>query len=81
MKRLFTPQRIAVATKKLVAGSQFATVGALGLVINQVVLWLLMDVIHFQHLGRIRMTLLPTLQSRERVFLVLRLRHGDQRLR
>ena len=50
MKRLFTPQRIAVATKKLVAGSQFATVGALGLVINQVVLWLLMDVIHFQHL-------------------------------
>ena len=39
------------------------------------------DVIHFQHLGRIRMTLLPTLQSRERVFLVLRLRRGDQRLR
>lgn len=50
MKRIFTPQRLGVAAKKLVAGSQFATVGALGLVINQVVLWLLFDVLHTGHL-------------------------------
>ncbi len=50
MKRILTPQRVAVATKKLIAGSQFATVGALGLVVNQVVLWLLVDVLHTEHL-------------------------------
>ena len=50
MKSVFTPHRLAVAMKKLVSGSQFATVGALGLVVNQAALWLLVDVIHFNHL-------------------------------
>src|SRR6478736_9530841 len=36
--------------RKLVSGSRFATVGALGLVVNQVLLWLLVDVLHSQHL-------------------------------
>lgn len=36
--------------KKVVSGSQFATVGALGLVVNQVLLWLLVDVLHIGHL-------------------------------
>jgi len=36
--------------KKFVSGSQFATVGALGLVVNQVLLWLLVDVVHMGHL-------------------------------
>lgn len=36
--------------RKVVSGSQFATVGALGLVINQVLLWLLVDVLHVGHL-------------------------------
>lgn len=36
--------------RKLVSGSQFATVGALGLVVNQVLLWLLVDVAHIGHL-------------------------------
>src|SRR5437868_4562047 len=50
MKRVFTPQRVGLMTRKLISGSQFATVGALGLVVNQVLLWLLIDVIHFPHL-------------------------------
>lgn len=36
--------------RKVVSGSQFATVGALGLVVNQVLLWLLVDVLHIGHL-------------------------------
>jgi putative flippase GtrA len=36
--------------RKLVSGSRFATVGALGLVVNQVLLWLLVDVLHTGHL-------------------------------
>jgi putative flippase GtrA len=36
--------------KKVVSGSQFATVGALGLVVNQALHWVLIDVIHFDHL-------------------------------
>lgn len=36
--------------RKVVAGSQFATVGALGLVVNQALLWLLVDVLHIGHL-------------------------------
>ena len=36
--------------KKVVSGSQFATVGALGLVVNQVLLWLLYDVLNIHHL-------------------------------
>lgn len=40
----FDPNGVVV--RKVVSGSQFATVGALGLVVNQVLLWLLMDVLH-----------------------------------
>jgi len=36
--------------RKLVSGSRFATVGALGLVVNQVLLWLLYDVFQSGHL-------------------------------
>jgi dolichol-phosphate mannosyltransferase len=36
--------------RKLVSGSRFATVGALGLVVNQVLLWLLVDVFQTGHL-------------------------------
>jgi dolichol-phosphate mannosyltransferase len=36
--------------RKLVSGSRFATVGALGLVVNQVLLWLLVDVLQTGHL-------------------------------
>jgi putative flippase GtrA len=36
--------------RKLVSGSQFATVGALGLVVNQVALWLFVDVLQSGHL-------------------------------
>jgi dolichol-phosphate mannosyltransferase len=36
--------------RKVVAGSQFATVGALGLVVNQVLLWFLVDVLNIGHL-------------------------------
>jgi dolichol-phosphate mannosyltransferase len=36
--------------KKVVTGSQFATVGAMGLVVNQVLLWILVDVIRFHHI-------------------------------
>ncbi|TMG60656.1 MAG: GtrA family protein [Chloroflexi bacterium] len=50
MKKILTPQRLGAAAKKLISGSQFATVGALGLVVNQVVLWLLVDVLHMGHL-------------------------------
>jgi len=50
MKRVLTPQRLAFVAKKIVSGSQFATVGALGLVVNQVLLWLLVDVLHTGHL-------------------------------
>ena len=39
-----------VLVKKVVSGSQFATVGALGLVVNQVLLWFLVDVVHVGHL-------------------------------
>lgn len=38
------------ALRMLVSGSQFATVGVLGLVINQVLLWFLVDVVHTGHL-------------------------------
>jgi dolichol-phosphate mannosyltransferase len=50
VNRIFTPERRGTMTKKLVSGSQFATVGALGLIVNQVLLWLLMDVLHIRHL-------------------------------
>src|SRR3989475_12687361 len=50
MKKILTRQRLGAAAKKLISGSQFATVGALGLVVNQVVLWLLVDVLHTGHL-------------------------------
>jgi putative flippase GtrA len=50
MKKVFTPRRLGFMAKKVVSGSQFATVGALGLVVNQGLLWLLVDVIHFNHL-------------------------------
>ena len=36
--------------RMLVSGSQFATVGVLGLVVNQVLLWFLVDVVHTGHL-------------------------------
>jgi dolichol-phosphate mannosyltransferase len=36
--------------KKLVSGSQFATVGALGLLVNQAILWFLVDVVQTGHL-------------------------------
>jgi putative flippase GtrA len=39
-----------VIVRKVVSGSQFATVGALGLIVNQVLLWLLVDVLHIGHL-------------------------------
>ena len=38
------------AVRMLVSGSQFATVGVLGLVVNQVLLWFLVDVLHTGHL-------------------------------
>jgi dolichol-phosphate mannosyltransferase len=42
--------RFRAVLRKVVSGSQFATVGALGIVVNQVVLWFLVDVIHMGHL-------------------------------
>lgn len=36
--------------RKVISGSQFASVGALGLVVNQVLLWLLVDVFSIGHL-------------------------------
>jgi dolichol-phosphate mannosyltransferase len=39
-----------VLVRKMISGSQFATVGALGLVVNQVLLWLLIDVLRVGHL-------------------------------
>lgn len=44
------PPASDLVLKKFVSGSQFATVGALGLVVNQVLLWLLVDVVHTGHL-------------------------------
>ncbi len=44
------PPTTDLVLKKFVSGSQFATVGALGLVVNQVLLWLLVDVVHMGHL-------------------------------
>jgi dolichol-phosphate mannosyltransferase len=39
-----------VVMRKVVSGSQFATIGALGLVVNQALLWVLVDVLNIQHL-------------------------------
>jgi dolichol-phosphate mannosyltransferase len=50
MKRWLGPQRFALLTEKIVSGSQFATVGVLGIVVNQALLWLLIDVLHTGHL-------------------------------
>jgi dolichol-phosphate mannosyltransferase len=43
-------QMLDASLRKLVSSSRFATVGALGLVVNQVLLWLLYDVLHTGHL-------------------------------
>ena len=43
-------QWLDASRRKVVSGSRFATVGALGLVVNQVLLWLLYDVLHSEHL-------------------------------
>ena len=50
MSGLFEDPRLRALVRKLVSGSQFATVGALGLVVNQVSLWFLVDVLHSSHL-------------------------------
>ena len=50
MKALLLSKRFGSLTRKIVSGSQFATIGALGLIVNQVLLWLLLDVCHFGHL-------------------------------
>jgi dolichol-phosphate mannosyltransferase len=39
-----------VVMRKVVSGSQFATVGALGLVVNQAFLWFLVDVLNIQNI-------------------------------
>jgi dolichol-phosphate mannosyltransferase len=50
MRGLFAKQWFGTVAKKLVSGSQFATIGVGGLIVNQVLLWLLFDVLHFNHL-------------------------------
>ena len=50
MNALLGDPRFRGLLRKLVSGSQFATVGALGIVVNQVVLWLLVDVMQTGHL-------------------------------
>jgi dolichol-phosphate mannosyltransferase len=50
MKEFLGRERIRSVTRKLVSGSQFATVGALGLVVNQALLWFLVDVVQTGHL-------------------------------
>jgi putative flippase GtrA len=50
MNGLFDGPRLRSLVRKLVSGSQFATVGALGLVVNQVALWLFVDVLQSGHL-------------------------------
>jgi putative flippase GtrA len=47
---LFEDPRLRALVRKLISGSQFATVGALGLIVNQVALWLLFDVLQSHHL-------------------------------
>jgi putative flippase GtrA len=50
MRRLYATKWFGLIAKKVAAGSQFATIGVGGLVVNQVLLWLIYDVLGFKHL-------------------------------